>query len=242
MTQHRPPPLPQQRGELGDQLVALAGTPDDHSGVEDLLVAIAQLTARRVEAVSYASVTARNDGSYTTVAVSHEIATAVDEAQYADGSGPCVDALESGRPLPVPNIVTTMRWPRFRETAYRLGLHTSLSIPLFAGGGEPIAALNLYGHDPSAMTALTSAVWATFDDASPLNPDLPLLDPGGIELVEGLTEAFAVRAKIQQAVGILIARQGGPSESAYAELRLHAADAGTSLLDAATGIITAPRG
>ncbi len=40
-----------------------------------------------------------------------------------------------------------MRWPGFRDTAYRLGLHTSLSIPLFAGRGEPIAALNLY--DPT---------------------------------------------------------------------------------------------
>jgi hypothetical protein len=225
---------------LDDTLVTLAGTPDDHSGVEGQLIAIAQLSAARIAAVSYASVTARREGAYATVAASNDIAVAVDEAQYADQAGPCLEALATAKPLAVPDIAVTMRWPGFRDAAYRLGLHTSLSIPLFAGRGAPIAALNLYGRDPATMTALTAAVWATYDEAAPTGLDLPGLDPGGAELVAGLTGAFAVRATIQQAIGIIIAAEHTTPDRAYAILRLRAAEAESSLLDSAQEVIESP--
>jgi hypothetical protein len=241
MTQRRPTRhLPRHRGRLDDTLVALAGIPDDHSSVEGHLITIAQLSAARVAAVSYASVTARHEGAYTTVAASNDIAVAVDQAQYADQAGPCLEALETAKPLAVPDIAVTMRWRGFRDTAYRLGLHTSLSIPLFAGRGESIAALNLYGRDPATMTALTAAVWAAYDEAAPTSLDFPDLDPGGAELVDGLTDAFAVRAIIQRAIGIIIATQHSTLDRAYATLRLRAADDEQSLLDTAQAVIKSP--
>ncbi len=82
---------------------------------------------------------------------------AVDEAQYADDSGPCLDALHGGDPVAV-DICATMSWPGFREAAERMGLKASLSIPLFAGSGTTIAALNLYSHDLPAMLALDAWV------------------------------------------------------------------------------------
>jgi hypothetical protein len=238
MTQQRPiPDLPRHRGRLDETLVTLAGIPDDHSSVESYLIMIARLSAARVAAVSYASVTARHDGAYTTVAATDDIAVAVDQAQYADQEGPCLEALATTKPLAVPDIAVTMRWPGFRDTAYRLGLHTSLSIPLFAGRGEPIAALNLYGRESATMAALTAAIWSTYDEAVPTSPDLPALDPGGAELVAGLTGAFAVRAIIQQAIGIVIATQHSTPERAYATLRVRAAEAEQSLLDTARTVI-----
>ena len=54
-----------------------------------------------------------------------------------------------------------MAWPGFRDTAWRLGLRASLSIPLFAASGTPIAALNLYAHDAEPMAALTRRVWGS---------------------------------------------------------------------------------
>lgn len=232
---YQPPTSSLTHGErrLADTLVTLACTPDDHSGIDDQLVAVAQLTAQRVAPVSHASVTARREGAYTTVAASDHIAVAVDQAQYDDQAGPCLEALDTARPLSVPDMAATMRWPGFRDTAFRLGLHTSLSIPLFAGSGEPIAALNLYGRDPLTMTVLTAAVWASFEGDAATGHDVPDLDPGGSELVAGLRNAFEVRATIQQAIGVVLAEQGGTGDRAYAELRLRAADAGTSLLEVA---------
>ena len=138
-----------------------------------------------------------------------------------------------------------MTWSGFRETATRMGLHASLSIPLFAGSGAPIAALNLYSHDPQAM-------------APAQRPDLDRLQhrpgttpatrhaacgPRGEDLIAGFYQAFEVRAAIQRAIGVVMAGERCSAEDAYLTLRVRAAEAGTSL----TGIATAlhphlPRG
>jgi hypothetical protein len=237
MTQQRQTPALEQDRRLAGALVTLASTPNDRSDMEKLLVDVAQLTAERVAAVSFASVTARREGAYTTVAASNDIAVAVDEAQYADQAGPCLEAIETASPLSVPDFAVTMRWPGFCDTAQRLGLHTSLSIPLFAGRGEPVAALNLYGYDSTTMTALSSAVWAAYDDTAPASPHVADLDLGGTELVEGLTSAFAVRVTIQQAIGVIMVKETCTPDRAYAALRLRAADAAESLLESANEII-----
>jgi hypothetical protein len=90
-------------------------------------VTIAQLSADLIAPVAYASITAYRDDAVTTVATSSEIALAVDQAQYAEQAGPCLDALDTASPIAVPNIAATMRWPGFRDSAYRLGVSASLS-------------------------------------------------------------------------------------------------------------------
>ncbi|HLL65116.1 MAG TPA: GAF and ANTAR domain-containing protein [Micromonosporaceae bacterium] len=158
-----PPSALRPEGPLVDSLVTLAGTPDETDAIDTQLVRIAQLAANLVPAVSYASITTLRDDSYTTVAASNDIARAVDEAQYADGTGPCMDAMQTAAPVAMPDVTATMAWPRFRDEAFRLGLRSSLSIPLFAGSGVPIAALNLYGHDPATMAPLIAEVWSVYD-------------------------------------------------------------------------------
>ena len=238
-TPPRPPhdTAPRALGLLATRIVALADTPDDVSNLDARLAAIAQAAADTVTPVSYASITAVRDGSPTTVAATSELATAVDQAQYADDSGPCLDALHDGTPVGVDDIPATMTWPGFRDAALRMGLHASLSIPLFAGSGAPIAALNLYSHDPLAMVPLNAGVWAVYntDPAPHPRPDKLLVDTGGEDLVAGLVQAFEVRAVIQRAIGVVMAGEHCSAEDAYLTLRVRAAEAGTSL----TGIATA---
>jgi len=89
------------RGPLARSIVTLAGTPDDASDIDTHLATIARLAASTLPPVSYASVTAVRDSAYITVAASSELAVAVDQAQYAEGSGPCLDALHDGAPVGV---------------------------------------------------------------------------------------------------------------------------------------------
>ncbi|MER7586302.1 GAF and ANTAR domain-containing protein [Micromonospora sp. NPDC127501] len=224
------------RGALADALVGLAETPSDVSLVDDLLQRIVQLTADLVAPVSYASVTRTRDGAPTTVAMSSEIALAVDSAQYADQTGPCLDALDVGVPVAVPDIAATVAWPGFREAALTLGLRASLSIPLFAGAGVPVAALNLYGHDPNMLAPLADRVWTVYDPERTRTgaSDPPSSDPGTEELVSGLIEAFAVRAVIQQALGMIMHQRSSTAEEAYLILRVKAAETGRSLIETAT--------
>jgi len=191
-----------------------------------------------VAAVNYASVTVSDDGAYTTVAASSDVAIAVDEAQYADSVGPCLQALDDGHLVAVPEVAATMRWPGFRDTAFSLGLRATLSIPLFAGRGAPIAALNLYSHDCATMARLTAAVRAAYEVMPAETVDgTPELDSGGAELVAGLVAAFAVRAVINQAIGVVMVDQSASADSAYLVLRLRAAESGLSLGDTASAVI-----
>ena len=241
VTRSQPPEpvTPPGRRGLTESLIELAGTADDDSTVNTQLVTITQLTADQLDAVAFASVTRQEESGYSTVAVSSELARAVDEAQYADNAGPCLDALDGGSPTSVPVIDSTMIWPRFRDVAYQLGLRSSLSIPLFAGRGLPVAALNLYGHDPAAMAPLSAAVLAAYDDAPEGRTPGPREDlcPGARELLAGLAGAFAIRATIQQAIGMIIADRRTSADLAYAQLRSEAASTTTSLIGAATSVV-----
>lgn len=227
---------PPTRGPLAACLVALAGTPEHATTLRSQLVTIARLAAERVAAVRYASITALRGRAYTTVAVNDDLVRAVDEAQYADDAGPCLEALRTGTPVGVPDITATVQWPGFHAEAPRLGLHASVSVPLYAGRGTPIAVLNLYGHDRAAMAPLIAGICALHD--GPDEHAEPELDDGGRDLVDGHAEALAVRATILLAVAAIVHEYRCSTDDAYVSLCLRAAEAGSDLAGAAAALLT----
>ncbi|MEV6494546.1 ANTAR domain-containing protein [Actinoplanes sp. NPDC051633] len=64
------------------------------------------------------------------------------------------------------------------------------------------------------------------------------LDPGGESLLAGLAGAFATRARIQQALGVIMATTHRAADAAYLVLRTRAAETGATLTDTATAVIT----
>jgi ANTAR domain-containing protein/GAF domain-containing protein len=232
-----PNPDPPVSASLAGTLVALASTADDASIVDVQLEQIVRLAADTLAAVDYASITASRGQGYTTVAASSDLAQAVDQAQYADDAGPCLHSLESAAPVGVPDIAATMSWPGFHRAAHKLGLHASLSIPLFAGRGAPIAVLNLYGRDTAGMAPLIAGVRNLYTGQPP-PPDhrRNSMDSGAQQLLAGLGQAFTVRDTIQRAFGVLMARDHCSAAEAYWHLRLRAAETGTSLADTATAL------
>jgi ANTAR domain-containing protein/GAF domain-containing protein len=193
-------------------------------------------------AVDYASITASRGQGYTTVAASSDLALAVDQAQYADEAGPCLHSLESAAPIGVPDIAATMSWPGFHQAAHELGLHASLSIPLFAGSGVPIAVLNLYSRDTAGMAPLIAGTRNLYTGQPPPPGNRPNgMDTGAQQLLAGLAQAFIVRDTIQRAFGVLMARDHCSPAEAYRHLRLRAAESGISLGDTATALLDAAR-
>jgi GAF domain-containing protein len=233
----RPAPDPSASASLAGTLVALASTADDASIVDVQLDLVARLVADTVAAVDYASITALRGQGYTTVAASSDLALAVDQAQYADETGPCLHSLDSATPVGVPDIAATMSWPGFHRAAQQLGLHASLSIPLFAGSGVPIAVLNLYGRDTAGMTPLIAGVRNLYTGQPP-PPHRPHgMDTGAQQLLAGLMQAFTVRDTIQRAFGVLMARDHCAAGEAYRHLRIRAAETGDSLADTAASLL-----
>jgi hypothetical protein len=226
----------QPTGLLQDRLLVLAGTPDDSSRIGTDLMIVAQLAAKLIPAVDCASVTNWQEDGYGTAAASHDFASALDQAQYDDKAGPCLEALEASYPAAVPDIAATMTWPGFRDTAARLGLETSLSIPLFAGSGATIAALNLYSSRTGSLSTLADAVWAAYEPDVEDRWDHDALDAGSRELTAGLIGAVALRTMIQRAIAVLAAEDSDTTR-AYLTLCTLAAEAGTSLTDTAAHVI-----
>jgi hypothetical protein len=233
--------MPAADSGLATALATLAGMPDDDAHLDRYLVTIARLAADVVEPVSYASITAVREGAPTTVAASSQIAVEVDAAQYADGAGPCLDALSTDKPVQATDIGAVMAWPGFRDTAWQMGLRASLSIPLFAASGRPIAALNLYAHDPEPMADLTRRVWALYDTSSTADGDPRPLQDGSGQLLTGIVAAFRVRETIQQALGIIMVRDHVAAQTAYVALRADAAEAGASIPQTALDTISGRR-
>ncbi len=231
---------PSTRGPLATSMIILAGTPDHASSVDAQLAAIAHLAAEQIGAASYASITAVRKKNYTTVALSHDLIQAIDDAQYADQAGPCLDSLDRNAPIGVPDIDATVQWPGFREAAPRMGLQTSISVPLYAGRGDTIAVLNVYGHDRAAMAPVIAGVLAVHGHpAGQGNPERAMagLDAGGLDLVNGYAEALGIRATIRFAIELIRSGNRCSTEDAYVSLCIRAAEAQTDLAEAATALI-----
>lgn len=114
---------------------------------------------------------------------------------------------------------------------------SALSIPLFAATGGPVAVLVLHGGDPAQTPDLASRLGGLYESPLGADPAAPATHPGVERLIAALDQAFAVRDRIHQAVGVLMALQGCSAAHAYAGLIERAAVAGGSLADEADGVL-----
>ena len=233
-----PPVQPQPASDaLTACLIALAGTPDDSSWIESELIGMAELAGDLLTPGGGASVTAYRDHGYRTVAASSEVAREADRAQYAAEAGPCLDALDTGSPVTVPDIAADGGWPEYRAAAAALHIRASLSVPLFAGRGTCVAALNFYSGCHDTIAALTAAALHAYQPHRAGPPAQPDQDSPAYALFAGLTGAFAVRTVIQQAIAVTAVRARRTTDAAYLILRLRAAETGLSLPETAAAVI-----
>jgi hypothetical protein len=93
------------------------------------------------------AVTVRSGRMPLTAAHSDSLAAAVDEAQYEQGQGPCLHALDSGDIVAIPDVTRDDRWAGYHAHALAHGVRSSLSLPLQADG-LTTGALNLLREHP----------------------------------------------------------------------------------------------
>ncbi|SCF05708.1 ANTAR domain-containing protein [Micromonospora coriariae] len=225
---------PRPDRELREALLVLAGLPDDSPALPGQLNTIVRLSAEVVDPVDFASMTVLAVEGHRTHASTDEVAEAVDLAQYAEDAGPCLLALHSGETVGVPDIGGAVVWPGFREVAWRYGVRASLSVPLFAGSGVPIAGLNLYARDAARMRLLIQRVQSCYH-VGPTRV-LPRMDAGSEQFLAGLAGALLSRDLVQRALGLLMERDTIGVGLAYRRL-VEATDAGMPLTDTATVIL-----
>ena len=223
---------------------AYLGTLDDvaqllveEQSLYGLLEHVLHLTERSITSSAAVSVTAvGDDGSYVTAASTDHRADAVDGVQYELAEGPCIDALETGREHHLLRLEEEQRWPRFVEQAREIGFDGVLSVPLSTAGGT-LGALNIFVRDPDVLTA--DDVELARRIAAPAATTLA--NAGAYRrvarLADQLQEALDSRAVIEQAKGVLMARQGCDPDEAFELLRQRSQSSNRKLRDVAADVV-----
>jgi len=201
MTQaDHPPSLPTARA-----LQVLAVRQLKHESVQSLLDTVADLARQVLPGDVEASVTRLDGHRPTTVAATGQLASTLDEAQYAAGQGPCLHAATTGELTEIADTRTDARWTHFRQRALDHGIRSSLSLPL-AAWADGTGSLNVYARtsaafDDRARTAATRlAAQAAVALANVRDYQAARAD------VERLETAFSTRTVVEQATGMLIER------------------------------------
>ncbi len=231
MTAHH---APVQVRELTDLLIATAS-------FEDYVQQIVDLAAVRVAPGASCGLTMRIDGTVRTVAASGDLASRVDEIQYGTGTGPCLESMETGTVVTVPDMLEEDRWGDYRVHAIRHGVRSSLSLPI-AGRGQASGALNLYFTTPGAFDAGQVQRGMHFADQCSGALQLATRLAEQATLTAQMWEAMESRSIIDQAIGIVMAQNRCDATTAFGMLRTASQNRNVKLRIVASDIVGAVTG
>jgi GAF domain-containing protein len=206
-------------------------------GIDGFLTEVAKLAAGVAHPAASCGITIRRHGQPLTVASSDQRAEQVDQAQYGAGTGPCLDSLESGAIIDVPDLTADTRWADFRHQALAQGIRSSVSIPL-SSDGSTVGALNLYGSRPHAFDQAARQHAETFATQAATALTLALRNAAQAQDTAQLEQALTSRTVIDQALGILMAQQHCTADDAFDLLRANSQNNNRKLRDVAADLIT----
>ena len=179
----------------------------------DALLQVSQL-ACQVAPADMAGITLLVDGKPRTGVFTDAEAVKIDEAQYATGQGPCLDAFRHQEVFRIDSTADETRWPDFAHDAAAHGIASTLSIPIVARN-EGLGALNLYSRQPSGFDDTSLTTMLTFAAHAAIVLANTQVYWTARELSENLNQAMQTRATIDYAVGILMAHGGRSPQDAF---------------------------
>ena len=204
----------------------------------DLMGRASREAVRLLTDVQWAGVTAQfPDEDPFTIAHTDDTVLIVDEYQYAQHDGPCLQAMRTDQQIRMTLADVRARWPRLAEGAQEAGVHSFLALPLHVRD-QAVGSMNLYSADPhgfadpdpdqdilAVLTEYLDRGLTTYTDLQPTPP------------APTLRAAMTARTVIEQAIGVLMA--GNHINAAQARDLLHrqAHGAGTTTVGHAEQIL-----
>jgi GAF domain-containing protein len=206
------------------------------TNLDGVLDQIAALAKRSIPGVADVSVTlVRGKGPHS-AAFTGDLALALDETQYEQGHGPCLDAAASGGVFSVPDMSSETRWPELAQRALRAGCHSSLSIGLPVHDGA-VGALNIYALKPYAFDDDAVDLAQTFASYAGIALANAYLYDSTATLAEHMQKALENRAVIEQAKGIIMGDRRCTADEAFQILAKLSQDTNRKLKDVAAALV-----
>src|ERR1700760_2507570 len=209
--------------------------------VEQFLHEMAVMAARLVGGGLSCGMTMQPSGRPVTVACSDEVAARVDEVQYELDDGPCLHAMRDGSVVRVEDTAEKARWPEFEAEAASHGIRSCLALPLNADG-KPVGALNLYSRQASAFGIAEARRAENFAENASGALSLAMRLASHAALIEQLRSSLTSRTVIDQALGIIMAREQCNQARAFAILRSASQNSNVKLRDIAGAVVTSVTG
>jgi GAF domain-containing protein len=207
---------------LADELAAvyarIAGLLLSRETVDTALNLVTSLVTETIPVAAGAGVTLTDEqGRRVTAAATDAVVEQVDSLQYEFDEGPCLSAWHDRVTIRVDDVAVDDRWPRWRTAVQPLGIRSSLSTPLVAGGSA-LGAVKVYSPRPAVFGGHDEYLMSIFAaQAAVLVANVQTLDRAR-QLSDQLKDALRGRDTIAMAKGILMARDGIQEETAFAAL------------------------
>jgi transcriptional regulator with GAF, ATPase, and Fis domain len=165
-----------------------------------------------------AGLTLLERGGPNTAAATSEVALRVDATQYKENSGPCLDAYRRQVINRINSTDTEERWPAFCRAASAAGVHSTLSFPLVVAG-DGLGAINLYSDIESGFDDIDERMGSVFANHASVTLANARSYWRNEDLRRNLESALETRGVIDQAKGILMAREGMSADDAFEVLK-----------------------
>jgi GAF domain-containing protein len=208
----------------------------DETGVDEVLQLIADLARRSLRGASEVSVTLLRGSDPQSVVVTGDRALLLDEWQYRQAHGPCLDASITGDTLIVADTGTEERWPAWASRAVDAGVGSAVAIGLPIQEAV-VGALNLYGTARHAFDAETVELAQTFAAYAAVALANAHLYASATTLAAQMRTAMESRAVIEQAKGIIMGQRRCTADEAFGILATISQDTNRRLRDVAAALV-----
>ncbi len=199
------------------ELTALAGVVLSHNDIDATLTEICRIAVRAVPGAEGASMTAMAEGGPGAVAASDDWAKSLDEMQYEEHEGPCLDAARTGVVFRIRDMAEEPRWPSYMPQAVKQGARSMVSLPLSVES-KTLGALNVYARVPDAFGPVEVYLAEIIAGHASLATQTAATLFRHRDVAEQLKDAMRSRAVIEQAKGILMCSRRCSADNAFTML------------------------
>ncbi|WP_428343103.1 GAF and ANTAR domain-containing protein [Mycobacterium sp.] len=227
--------------DLADGLRKLTALVAGAPSFDDLLAEIAGFAAHAIPGVDGAGVTLIEPRS-TTMGIAASAVTApfvreIDILQYETlQEGPSITGMKDGVAVISCSLGGDRRWPRFGAGAARLGVASSMSLPLLIAD-QVVGSVNCYAHWRDAFGEHAVRLGTQFAQPAAFSVYNAQLIAAARDTAERLQHALVIREVIAQAIGIIRGRTGATAEDAFNRLRRISQTENTTLHEVARRVV-----